>query len=371
MKRIGVMQMVDTLAAGGTERVAVNLANALPRDRYAVHLCTTRADGPLAACLADDVGRLRLDRRRTLEGRALWRLSRFLCRHNIALIHAHASALFTASLASLLPPFPRVVWHDHFGQEFGGRQRPVWLFRLLTRRAQAVLAVTERLAQWSRERLRFPAQRVWYIPNFVARGAGRNAPPELPGTAGFRLVCVANIRPPKDHLNLIAALELVVRRTPQTHLLLVGNRDDQRYVAAVEADIARRGLHAHVSFLGQRQDVPAILRSCDLGVVASSAEGLPLSLLEYGLEGLPAVATRVGQCGDVLADGAAGVLVPPQAPAALADAIVALLCDAPRRAALAAAFERRVQSVYSAQAVIDRIATAYDVCLHGEPRHAG
>ena len=73
MKRIGVMQVIDTLAMGGAERVAVNLANGLPAARYASHLCTTRQDGPLAASLERHVGRLRLGRTRRLDVGWRWR----------------------------------------------------------------------------------------------------------------------------------------------------------------------------------------------------------------------------------------------------------------------------------------------------------
>jgi hypothetical protein len=57
---VRVMHVIDTLVVGGAERVAVNLANLLPRARYEAHLCTTRSEGMLAHLIAHDVGRLRL-----------------------------------------------------------------------------------------------------------------------------------------------------------------------------------------------------------------------------------------------------------------------------------------------------------------------
>src|SRR5438876_10197966 len=72
--RIGVMHITDTLAAGGTERVAVNVVNNLPREQYRVHLCTTRQDGPLASLVAEDVGRLRLSKSRTIDRKAIQQL---------------------------------------------------------------------------------------------------------------------------------------------------------------------------------------------------------------------------------------------------------------------------------------------------------
>ncbi len=56
--RISIMQVIGGLAFGGAEQMAVNLANSLPRDRFRVHLCLTRSEGPLAALIHDDVGRL-------------------------------------------------------------------------------------------------------------------------------------------------------------------------------------------------------------------------------------------------------------------------------------------------------------------------
>ena len=61
MNRIAVMQVCDTLAAGGQERVALNIANLLPGDRYRSHLCTTRADGPLADAVAPGARVLLID----------------------------------------------------------------------------------------------------------------------------------------------------------------------------------------------------------------------------------------------------------------------------------------------------------------------
>ena len=62
MKLINVMHVTDTLDAGGAERMAVSLANLLPRDRYKSYLCTSRREGALVELLDRDVQRLRLSR---------------------------------------------------------------------------------------------------------------------------------------------------------------------------------------------------------------------------------------------------------------------------------------------------------------------
>lgn len=368
INRINVMHLTDTLDAGGRERVAVDLVNVLPRERYRTHLCTTRRDGPLADLVAEDVGRLRLTRTGRFDVGAIRQLIAYVRKHQVRILHAHETSLFVAAVASLFPPHPVVVWHDHFGgQEMG--ERPAWLYGLAARRVGGVITVNQALAEWSRRRLRVPIDRVWFIQNFVREANDDDGKrPELRGAPGKRIVCVANFRPQKDHLALLQAMTLVLRQEPAAHLLLVGARSDENYLDLVRREIARRELYRHVSLLGPRRDVAAILRACDIGVLSSASEGLPLALLEYGMAGLPAVVTRVGQCAEVLDEGRAGVLVPPAAPDQLAEELVSLLRAPERRASLGEQLRRRVREFYSPAPVVEKICRVYDAVLNSEQR---
>jgi len=115
--------------------------------------------------------------------------------------------------------------------------------------------------------------------------------------------------------------------------------------------------------MGPRNDVPAILRQCSIGVLSSASEGLPLALLEYGKHGLAAVSTAVGQCPEVLDNGNAGVLVPPASPENLAHAIVDLLENPGRRASFARRFQERVDELYSPRRILGRICDVYERVL--------
>ena len=363
MSRIKVMQVTDTLNVGGAERMAVNIVNLLPRERYDAYFCTTRFDGPQADLVADDVKWLRLKRQQRFDLGALWRLVRYIQRQQIQILHAHGPSLFIAKLASQFPPYPAVVWHDHYGR-YRFDDRPVWLYRLGAGGISGVIAVNQPLVEWSRRRLRVPAKRVWYIPNFIYETNGHAVPADLPGEAGARIVCVANFRSEKDHPNLIRAMSKVIRRVPAAHLLLIGASNEPGYIETIKSEIAQLGLGQSVSLLGQRQDVSAILRACDVGVLSSASEGLPLSLLEYGLAGLPSVATQVGQCAEVLDDGGAGILVPPAEPEKLAAALLSLLESPEKRRELGKRFRSRVKDVYSSGPVIRQICHVYETVIN-------
>jgi glycosyltransferase involved in cell wall biosynthesis len=349
------MHVIDTLEAGGAERVAVNLANLLPRSRYEAHLCTTRSEGVLAHLIAHDVGRLRLGRTRRYDIPALVRMAAYIRDRRIDILHAHGSALFLAALASALPPYPSVVWHLH-------RDKPAgWPYRLLARRVRGAITVTESLAAWSKSHLAIPAKRVWFIPNFSLAPEVAAEPLALPGRAGARVVCVANLRPEKDHLTLVRAMAIVVRELGGVHLLIVGPPSDPAYYARIHREIAERSLTDHITLLGQRQDVAAILHSCDVGILSSIKEGFPLSLIEYGLAGLPAVATDVGECAAVLQHGAVGIVVPPGAPDRLATALLSLLRERERRVDLGKAFRRRVETTYGPGCIMEQVCRVYEI----------
>ena len=79
--------------------------------------------------------------------------------------------------------------------------------------------------------------------------------------------------------------------------------------------------------MGRRDDVPRVLACCDIAVLPSKAEGLPNAVLEYLAAGLPTVASRVGGNAEIVQDCKTGLLVPPEDPPALAEALLRLLRD--------------------------------------------
>lgn len=359
---VGVLQMVDSLLVGGAERMGVTLSNLLPRDRYRPYLCTTRTDGPLGQFLSSDVPRLDLNREGPVDPAALQRTVKFVRDHDIRIIHAHASSLFFARLVAMFPPFPKVVWHDHYGRcELN--DRPAWLYRLATARIGAVITVNEMLAQWARQSLAVPDGRVWFIRNAVEVPAEVQPATGLPGVAGKRILCVANIRPQKDHPTLFRAMVEVIRKDAEAHLILVGDYPDAAYKDSVMNQIGELGLQDHVTYLGRRTDIAQIIKACDVAVLSSISEGLPLVLLEYGSLRLPAVCTAVGQCAEVLDEGRAGILVPPSSPEALAKELVGLLGSPAKRKQLGDLLYDRVESFYGATAIIDQLVKVYDTLL--------
>lgn len=364
---VGIMHVVDTLDLGGTETVALNLANRLPRDRYRPYLCTTRhfqRENTLLMDLGRDVPQLHLDRRFRFDLAAVVRLWAFIRKEDIRLLHLHSTSLFLGRIATLFAlSNVRIIWHDHYGRcELD--DRPIGLYRLAAAGADGVIAVNQQLADWAQRKLQMSPHRVWYVPNFVApQPAQSGSSRTLPGSPGNRIVCVGNLRPQKDHLTLIRAMGLVCKEHPAAHLLLAGAPLDPSLSRLLKREVATLGLEGNVTFLGQVQHVTSILPDCDIGVLSSISEGLPLTLLEYGWAGLPAVATSVGQCPEVLDYGKAGILVRPGAAEELAGAIRQLLTSADRRRSAGSRLRDFTKKTFDPSVIINQVCRIYDTVL--------
>ncbi|MCI0371713.1 MAG: glycosyltransferase, partial [candidate division NC10 bacterium] len=118
-----------------------------------------------------------------------------------------------------------------------------------------------------------------------------------------------------------------------------------------------------VTFAGEQADVRPWLHRMALYVQPSIAEGMSNSILEAMACGLPVVATRVGGTPEVVEDGVSGLLVPPEDPAAMAKALVTLLRDPPRCAAMGDAGRNRVAREFTETEMIRRTTAFLDALV--------
>ena len=92
MKKLGVIQIIDSLNAGGAEVLAVNIANGLSEHEINSHLCTTRKEGVLKENILKEVGYIFLNRKKTIDFYSIFKLSKYIKTNNITIIHAHSTS---------------------------------------------------------------------------------------------------------------------------------------------------------------------------------------------------------------------------------------------------------------------------------------
>jgi len=293
-----VLQLIDSLDPGGAEKMAVALANELAAvDETESFLCSSRKEGLFRDQISGHVGYIHLAKRSTLDPRALWRLSRFISKNKIEVIHAHSSSFFYGFLMKTFHPSLRLIWHDHYGESEQLEARDFGMLRRCSKSFDGIISVNETLRKWASEHLK--CADVSYLKNFVHvfpnNGTTRV---QLEGNKK-KIICLANFRPQKDHLTLLKAFKCFSERNSSWSLHLVGKDFNNSYSASIFDYLAKNQL-SEVYYYGEQFDAHSLLQQADVGVLSSTSEGLPLALLEYGLSGLIVVASDVGAIAEVL-----------------------------------------------------------------------
>lgn len=142
------------------------------------------------------------------------------------------------------------------------------------------------------------------------------------------IVAAGRLSPEKGFDQLIAAAALVSKHDPEAGFVLFGDGPLRETLAR---QIETSGLAGTFHLAGFRTDVPRFLPCCDVAVLSSWTEGLPVIVLEALAAGVPVVATAVGGTPEVVHEGINGYLVPPGNPAALAQRIRDVLSNESHR----------------------------------------
>ena len=211
---------------------------------------------------------------------------------------------------------------------------------------------------------RFPGQasRARTIWNGIPLPAAE--PPPLPETPS--LLFVGRLSPEKGADLAIAALEHLAT-APDLHLVLAGDGPER---TSLEAQAVRRGVADRVRFAGwvPPARVRSLLAASTVLLVPSRSEGLGIAAIEAGAHGRPVVAARVGGLPEVVEDGVTGILVEPESPGALAEAVARLLDDPALARRMGRAARRRVRQRFSIARCADAYEELYAAVLDGEHR---
>jgi glycosyltransferase involved in cell wall biosynthesis len=273
-----------------------------------------------------------------------------------------------AMLGAVLAQVPAIVCTSHVAP----RERQDWKTRLgralLTPFVDRDIAVSRASRDRLIRYLGVPSSRLVAVPNAVE--LQRFDAPAEPGRSALRrewgippdapvLGVLARLTPQKGLTYLISAMPAILAQHPGTYALVVGEgylRPD------LEAQATSLGVAERVLFVGYRRNVVDYLRASDLFVLPSLFEGMPLSILEAMGAGLPVIATAVDGTPEVVIDGETGLLVSPEDPLALAEAVNRLLGD-PELAARMGRDGRARADTFSEGALLDRVGAVYREAL--------
>ena len=294
--------------------------------------------------------------------RAFRALVALLRREKPDVVHGHMpiSGLL-ARLAAHVAGVPRIAYtcHGFLFNQPGPWPRRVASFLLewfAGRLTDVFLTVSEAEAA--------DARRYWIAPHATCVGNGRDPAlfhPDLEARARIRaelgvpnnrvvIVAISRLVPHKGYIELLGAME----RVPTAELWVVGERLASDHGADLGPVLAAAATKCVLRRIGYRRDIPAILAAADIFALPSHFEGLPMSIIEAMLTGLPVVSTNIRGPREQVMDGQTGFLVPPFTTAPLANALNKLVADPVLRTTMGEAGRRRALARYNEAAVVGR-----------------
>jgi glycosyltransferase involved in cell wall biosynthesis len=323
--------------------------------------------GPLGERLqSEGVPVVSLGRRPGRDWRLVWRLARELRERRIDVVHAHQyTPFFYAGLARAVSGrAARVILTEHgrhFPDVVSPLRRAVNRFAL-DHLADAVNACCGFSARALARVEGFSGRRIEVLENGIeleryGRAADRAAVRRSLGLDVARryVATVARLHPVKDHATLLRGFAQVAVARPDVDLLLIG---DGPLRGALEEQA--RGLGERVRFLGVRSDIAALLGAVDLFALTSVSEAASLTVLEAMASRLPVVVTAVGGNPEMVRDGVDGLLVPRGDDAAVAAALLRLLDEPARAAAMGLAGRQRVEERYQLGQTVENYWRLYE-----------
>ncbi len=370
-----VLHVLSGCTVGGCEQHVLALLSRLDRSRFEPWLACFEAEPDEAAPMlpmfqAAGVRTIDLRARKRTDPGALWRFGRLIRKGRFDIVHAHS---FRTELGSVLwgrlgARQPLLVRTVHNVDQFYVSPRYAALAQISARGLDRIVAISDAVAEYLREDAGLPDERLIRIhygidpspfrPEALPPSRRSEGDPLRRPTIGV----IARLAPQKGHRVLFEALPAIREAVPDVLARLVGH-EELSTVADLQALAATHGVDDLVTFEGFRADVATVLADLDIFVLPSLWEGFGLVLLEAMAAGRPIVASAVGPIPEIVVDGVTGLLVPPGAPAALAEAIIRLLRDPELAAAYGRAGRARVERELRVETMVARTEALYDELL--------
>jgi glycosyltransferase involved in cell wall biosynthesis len=225
--------------------------------------------------------------------------------------------------------------------------------RALAHRAKRVIAITQALREFCVDRVGLPAAKVEVVRyGLDALPAPWGDGGDVPVPEGARiLLAVGRLAEQKGLDVAVRALARIREREPAAVLVVLGEGPERARLEAMSGQ--------GVYLPGRVGDVASWYRRAEVLVHPARWEGFGLALLEAMLAGKPVVATNVSSAPEIVAAGETGLLVAPDDAAALAEAVLELLADPARAAAMGEAGLARARAEFSVARMADRTAALY------------
>jgi glycosyltransferase involved in cell wall biosynthesis len=370
---VSILHVIDTGGPGGAETVFLNCSTRLDLNKFA-STAVVGSDNWLAQRLRENgLEPIIAPAHGSFNFRYFLHIASIARKTNVDLIAAHlyGSAIYASAVGTICSIPVVSVFHGAHDVTPGSRFNSIKA-SIVRNGSKKVVFVSQNLRDELTGILRIPSSRSLVIPNGVDTTVFRPGRDDsvrkllrLPPDA-ILVGSIGNVRAPKAYDNLLRTARILKDRSDRFYFVIVGE------CSGTLADSLLRlrnelKLDDCVSFIGLRDDIPTVLHNLDIFVLSSKSEGFSISCVEAMACGIPVVATRCGGPQEIL-DKCSGILVAPESPSELADAIHRVALSPELATQLARVALKRVHDEFSLATMLSRYAVIYEDIIHQDRR---
>jgi glycosyltransferase involved in cell wall biosynthesis len=365
MKTYTILHTIEGGGPGGAETVVLNLATRLNPKRFRSVVLLPPGPWLNPRLKEQGIPVIEVSWKGWWDPRGPLAMIRAVREHNVDLIHSHLpDQNFYSCIAGLATGCRTLVTY-HGPVEFQDAESLRGKLKLgFVRRTADRAIVVCHMVKAILQKHRFPEEMIAVVYNgidpapYVQPGKGALRAELGLGAREILVGMIANFRQTKGYDVYVRACAEIQKKIPNVTFIAVGDINDH-FAAPIKALHQQLSLGDRFRFLGFRSDVNDILKELDVFVLASTSEGMPLSILEAMASGKAIVATRCGGIPEVVDHGQTGLLVPASDYGALAEAVGRLIADRSEALRLGASAQIKFQKDFTLGGMIEQYERLY------------
>lgn len=376
---VKVLYLITELGIGGAQSALYRLVASLNREKFQPTVACFYNGNCLYGKLIEEMGIPVIDlstNQKKWRLDALWRLYLLIHREQPTLLHTW---LYHANIAG------RVIGRIAGVPIIISSERNIYLsnsIRTLLNRitsplSDRIFCVSQSVANYVVEFIGVSRDKISVIPNGVdiKDFVGLPDPQTIRMHYGlppndFIVGSVGRLHPVKNFDLLIKVFKRLHELYPRAHLMIIGDGPLRKNLESLCCELGL-SKNEHVFFLGDQTDIPALLSAMDLFVLPSKHEGMPNAVLEAMAAGLPVVTTSAGGTQEIIQNNKTGILVKPDDPEALYQALALLFSDSELRRRLGNAAYGHVKENFSLDRTINITVNLYQEIISTKKRQDG
>ena len=366
LQRYKVLQLINGLGVGGTEKSLLQVLPKLDRNLYDITICSLKDEGVYGKILADeyDFELVALNGRGKWDIGVYWGLINYLRDKDFVIIHSYLYwANILARLAKRKLKIP-VVINSVRDTEVWMRWYHKWIDRYMSRWVDLIVCCSNAVADFTIKETGISPYYFQVVYNGINVRDYRvkvdkkkyHQEFDLPSDAKVIGVITRLVEPKKGLAYLLEAFKIIAAKKDNAYLLIVGDGPARKKLIR---KAKRLKIQDQVRFIESRNDIPQLLKVLDVFTLFSNYEGFGIAIIEAMAAGRPVVASRVGGIKEIIVDGETGYMVQPRNVKEMADKCLALLENTKLANKMGRAGRKRVGEHFSLRETVHRTGLIY------------